>query len=342
MRIAINGFGRIGRLSLRASLEAQQRESQKREAQKNDLEFVAINDLCDRATNAHLLRYDSTHGACPFEIGETQDEILVQGHKIKCLSERDPTRLPWAEMGVDIVFECTGLFTDSAMAKKHIEAGAKKVLISGPSPNADYTIVYGVNHRGLSKDHQVISNASCTTNCLAPVAYVLNQTCGIRNGHMTTIHAYTGDQAVLDIAHKDKRRARAANLSMIPTSTGAAKAIGLVLPELDGKIAGTSVRVPTPNVSMVDLVIQARDKTTIEEVNQAFITASQGQLKNLLCVSDEPLISIDFNHNPASSTIDLAETNVIDGELVRCLSWYDNEWGFANRMSDVAQIMIFD
>ena len=327
LRIAINGFGRIGRLSLRAALEAG----------AQDITFVAINDLGDAATNAHLLRYDSTHGSAPFEVEQNGDDIHVEGHHIKSLSEREPRKLPWKELEVDVVIESTGIFTDREKAAGHLEAGARKVLISGPSGNADATIVCGVNDGSLAKAHDVISNASCTTNCIAPVAMVLKDHCGIKSGHMTTIHAYTGDQSILDVAHKDLRRARSAALSMIPTSTGAAKAIALVMPELDGKIKGTSVRVPVPNVSLVDLVIQAEKSTSIEDVNDAFTQAAEGKLRSILEVNSAPLVSIDFNHCSASAVADLTQTNVIKGDLVRVLAWYDNEWGFAHRMIDVAK-----
>ncbi len=327
LRIAINGFGRIGRLSLRAALEAG----------AQDISFVAINDLGDPATNAHLLRYDSTHGRLPFPIQRNGDQIEVAGHKIKSISQREPSQLPWRELKVDVVIEATGIFTDRNKAAGHLEAGARKVLISGPSGNADATIVCGVNDDTLNQTHDIISNASCTTNCLAPVAMVLNNLCGIKGGHMNTIHAYTGDQSILDIAHKDPRRARAAATSMIPTSTGAAKAISLVMPELAGKIKGTAVRVPTPNVSLIDLVIQAEKNTSIEDVNHALTRAAQGKLKSILEVNQLPLVSVDFNHCSASAIADLTQTNVINDNLVRVLAWYDNEWGFAHRMIDVAQ-----
>lgn len=326
MSIAINGFGRIGRLVLRAALERGEK-----------LNIVAINDLADAKTNAHLLQYDSTHGTLPFEVTQKGGSLQVQGQTIECLSERNPADLPWDKMGVELVLECTGLFTARDKAAGHLAGGAKKVLISGPSGDADKTVVFGVNEGELTAEHQVISNASCTTNCLAPVAKILDGLCGIERGHMTTVHSYTSDQSLLDLSHSDLRRARAANLSMIPTSTGAAKAIAWVLPELAGKIAGTSIRVPTANVSMIDLVIVPKRKTSVKELHQAFIAASQGAMKGILGVNDKPLVSCDFNHNSASSTIDLTQTCVVEDSLVRVMAWYDNEWGFANRMIDVAK-----
>jgi glyceraldehyde 3-phosphate dehydrogenase len=269
----------------------------------------------------------------------TKTGISINGKIIKVISERDPAALPWAKMNVDVAMECTGLFTSHETASKHIEAGAKRVLVSAPASGADLTVVYGVNHKKLRKSHKVVSNASCTTNCLAPVAQVLDKTCGIARGYMTTVHAFTGDQRTVDTLHSDPRRARAASLSMIPTSTGAAKAVGLVLPELAGKLDGTAVRVPTPNVSMIDLVFEAKKKTTVDEINAAISKAANGPLKGVLGICDAPLVSIDFNHNPASSTFDLTQTQIVDGKLVRVLSWYDNEWGFANRMSDTAVAM---
>lgn len=327
MRVAINGFGRIGRMVLRAALEYD----------IDDIEFVAINDLADSATNAHLLQFDSTHAKAPFEVKNDGTEIQVKSQKIKCLSVRAPAELPWGDMAVDLVLECTGLFTKREKAAGHLAAGAKKVLISGPSGDADKTIVFGVNDKTLTPEHIVVSNASCTTNCLAPVALILNQLCGIEYGNMTTVHSYTSDQSLLDLAHADKRRARTAGLSMIPTSTGAAKAIALVMPALAGKIAGTSIRVPTPNVSLIDLVVLVEKPTSIDEVNNAFVAASKTKFKNILAVNSLPLVSTDFNHNSASSIVDLAQTNVIENKMVRILSWYDNEWGFACRMIDVAK-----
>jgi glyceraldehyde 3-phosphate dehydrogenase len=329
IRVAISGFGRIGRNVLRAMVEAK----------RKDLEVVAINDLVSAKDNAHLLRYDSVHGRFPGEVKVEGETIDVGNGPIKVLAERDPKKLPWKSLGIDIVMECTGIFTDKEKAVAHIEAGAKRVLVSAPSKGADLTVVYGVNHDKLKVEHKVVSNASCTTNCLAPVAKVLNDLVGIKSGFMTTIHAYTNDQNVLDQAHKDMRRARAAAVNMIPTSTGAAAAVGLVLPELKGKLDGTAIRVPTPNVSVVDLKFIPGRETSVEEINKAMEAASKQQLKGILGVTNEPLVSIDFNHNPASSTFDLTQTQIVDGRLVRVLSWYDNEWGFSNRMSDTALAM---
>lgn len=329
LKVAINGFGRIGRLVFRAAMESK----------RSDLEFVAINDLGSPADNAHLLKYDSVHGIYPGEVSATDDSIIVDGKAIKVLSERDPAALPWGNLDIDIVMECTGIFSNRDAASKHLDAGAKRVLVSAPCTNADLTVVYGVNSDQLTGDHTVVSNASCTTNCLAPVAYVLNETVGIEQGFMTTIHSFTGDQRTVDTLHKDLARARAASVSMIPTSTGAARAVGLVLPELKGKLDGTSVRVPTPNVSLIDLTFNARKSTSAEEINAAISSAATGKLAGVLAVNDKPLVSCDFNHNPASSTFDLAETHVVGGKFVRVLSWYDNEWGFSNRMSDTAVAM---
>ena len=330
VRVAINGFGRIGRLVLRAA----------HEAGREDLEFVAINDLGDVGMNAHLLRYDSTHGRFAGEV-ETGDDWIDIGHgPIKVCAERDPAKLPWNELGVDVALECTGLFTTRDQAAKHLEAGAKRVLVSAPTAGADLTVVFGVNHQRLGHDHRVVSNASCTTNCLAPVAHVLHQAIGIERGFMTTIHAFTSDQRPLDTLHSDPRRARTATASLIPASTGAARAVGLVLPELDGKIDGTAIRVPTQNVSLVDLTFDAARATTVAEVNDAVAAAAaNGPLKGVLAVNDQPLVSIDFNHRAASSIFDSTQTQVIDERFVRVLAWYDNEWGFANRMSDVAAVM---
>ncbi|MDH3701063.1 MAG: type I glyceraldehyde-3-phosphate dehydrogenase [Alphaproteobacteria bacterium] len=329
VRVAINGFGRIGRLIVRAAYESG----------RKDIEFVGINDLGSVQANAHLVKYDTVHGRLDADIKTGDDWMDLGNGKIKVTAERDPAKLPWKELGVDVALECTGIFTDREKAALHLEAGAKRVLVSAPATGADLTVVYGVNHDQLTKDHTVISNASCTTNCLAPVAYVLNQAIGIDRGFMTTIHAFTGDQSTVDTLHGDLRRARAASVSMIPTSTGAAKAVGLVLPELNGKLDGTSVRVPTPNVSMIDLKFDASRATDAEEVNGAIRQASAGALKGVLETNDEPLVSIDFNHNPASSVFDLTQTQVIDERLVRVLSWYDNEWGFSNRMSDTAVVV---
>ncbi len=330
VRVGINGFGRIGRLVLRAAMEAK----------RKDIEFVAINDLGSAEANAHLFAYDSVHGPFPGKVSATKNAIKIGTRKIQVLAERDPANLPWGKLGVDIVLECTGLFTKREAAAKHLEAGAKKVLISAPSGDADIMVVYGVNDDKLRKKHKVISNASCTTNCLVPVARVLDRTVGIKHGFMTTIHSFTGDQRTVDTLHSDPRRARAASVSMIPTSTGAARAVGLVLPELKGKLDGTSIRVPTPNVSLIDLTFEAKKKTTVEAVNAAMVRAAKGKrLKGVLAVNDQPLVSTDFNHNSASSVFDLTQTQVLDGSFVRILSWYDNEWGFSCRMSDMAVVL---
>jgi glyceraldehyde 3-phosphate dehydrogenase len=326
VRIAISGFGRIGRNILRAIVEAK----------RKDVEIVAINDLFSAKDNAHLLRHDSVHGRFPGEVSVAGDSIDVGNGPIKVLAERDPHKLPWKAMDIDVVMECTGIFTDRDKAAAHLEAGAKRVLVSAPAKGADLTVVFGVNHEKLTRDHKVVSNASCTTNCLAPVAKVLNDLVGIKSGFMTTIHAYTNDQNVLDQAHKDMRRARAAALNMIPTSTGAAAAVGLVLPELKGKLDGTAIRVPTPNVSVVDLKFIPGRETAVDEINKAMQHAAKQELKGILAVSNEPLVSIDFNHDPHSSTFDLTQTQIVDGKLVRVLAWYDNEWGFSNRMADTA------
>ena len=329
IRVAINGFGRIGRLVLRAAMEAD----------RDDIEFVGINDLGPVATNAHLVKYDSVHGTFPGDITSGEDWLDMGRGRIKVTAERDPTKLPWKELGVDIAMECTGIFTSREQAAMHLEAGAKRVLVSAPASGADLTVVYGVNHDQLTAEHTVVSNASCTTNCLAPVAHVLHQAVGIERGFMTTVHAFTGDQSTVDTLHSDLRRARAASQSLIPTSTGAAKAVGLVLPELAGKLDGTAIRVPTPNVSLVDLKFDASRETDVAEINGAIKQAAGGALKGVLETNEEPLVSVDFNHNQASSTFDLTQTQVIDGRLVRVLSWYDNEWGFSNRMSDTAVAM---
>jgi glyceraldehyde 3-phosphate dehydrogenase len=332
VRVAINGFGRIGRLVLRAAYESG----------RKDITFVAINDLGSVDANAHLLQYDSIHGRFPGVVNAGKSSINLGakstiGRSVKVFSERNPADLPWGDLGIDVVLECTGIFTSKESAGAHIEAGAKKVLISAPATNADLTVVQGVNDKKLRKSHTVVSNASCTTNCLSPVAAVLDRTVGIKHGFMTTVHAYTGDQPVQDTLHKDLHRARAAAMSIIPTSTGAARAVGLVLPELAGKLDGTAVRVPTANVSMVDLVIEAKKATSAEAINAAMIKAAEkGPLKGILTVNDAPLVSSDFNHDPASSVFDLTQTQVTDGRMVRVLSWYDNEWGFSNRMSDTA------
>ncbi|MCC7045175.1 MAG: type I glyceraldehyde-3-phosphate dehydrogenase [Alphaproteobacteria bacterium] len=326
IRVAINGFGRIGRLVMRAATEGR----------RNDIQVVGINDLGSVAANAHLLKYDSVHGRFPHEVKVGKDSLDVGQGAIKVTAERDPTKLPWKELGVDVALECTGIFTERSKAAQHLAAGAKRVLVSAPAEGADLTVVYGVNHDKLKKEHAVVSNASCTTNCLAPVAFALHKALGIERGYMTTIHAYTGDQSTVDTLHKDLRRARAAALSMIPTSTGAAKAVGLVLPELKGKLDGTAIRVPTPNVSVIDFKFVPKRDTTVEEVNKALVEASNGQLKGILDITSDPTVSIDYNHCPASSTVDITQTQVIEGKLVRVMSWYDNEWGFSNRMNDTA------
>ena len=330
VNVAINGFGRIGRLVLRALYESN----------RDDLKVVAINDLGSVEANAHLLKWDSNHGPFPGEIIVKEDTIDLGKGPIKVTSERDPAQLPHKALNVDIVLECTGIFTDREKAAMHLKAGAKRVVISAPANGADLTVVYGVNHDKITSEHTVISNASCTTNCLAPVAFVLNNAIGIQSGYMTTIHAFTSDQPTLDTYHGDLHRARSAATSMIPTSTGAAKAVGLVMPELLGKLDGTAIRVPTSNVSLIDFKFIPNRTTTIAEVNEAIISASEkGSLKGVLGINKEPLVSVDFNHNPHSSTFDLSQTQVIDGGLVRVLSWYDNEWGFSNRMSDTAAIV---
>jgi glyceraldehyde 3-phosphate dehydrogenase len=328
VRVAINGFGRIGRLVLRSIVEHG----------RKDIEVVAINDLGPPETNAHLLRYDSVHGRFPAEVKVAGDTIEVAGYApIKVTAIRNPAELPHGDLGVDIAMECTGLFTSRDKASDHLKAGAKRVIVSAPADGVDKTIVYGVNHETLTAEDLVISNASCTTNCLAPVAKVLQELCGIERGYMTTIHSYTGDQPTLDTLHKDLYRARAAAMSMIPTSTGAAKALGLVIPELTGKLDGSSIRVPTPNVSVVDLKFVPGRKVTVQEINEAMeAAANSNQLKGVLATTKDPLVSSDFNHNPASSTVALPQTQMIDGGLGRVLSWYDNEWGFSTRMSDTA------
>ncbi|MCG5240362.1 type I glyceraldehyde-3-phosphate dehydrogenase [Azospirillum doebereinerae] len=330
VRVAINGFGRIGRLVLRAIYESG----------RTDVEVVAINDLADLHANAHLLKYDSVHGRFPGTI-ETRDGVLiVNGHEIKVVQERDPAKLPWKDLNIQIAMECSGIFTKRADAAKHLEAGAEKVLISAPATDEDITVVYGVNHDQLKAEHRIVSNASCTTNCLAPVAFVLNNLVGIEKGFMTTIHSYTGDQRIVDTNHKDLHRARAAALNLIPTSTGAAKAVGKVLPELKGKLDGTSIRVPSPNVSVVDFKFNTKRATTVEEISKAISdAAAEGPLKGILTAYSEDLVSTDFNHDPSSSIFALNETKVIDGNFVRIMTWYDNEWGFSNRMSDTAIAM---
>ena len=324
VKVAINGFGRIGRNVLRGIVESG----------RSDIEVVAINDLGPVETNAHLLQFDSVHGRFPAEVRVVGDAIDVGYGPIKVTAERDPAALPWAD--VDIALECTGIFTARDKAAAHLSNGSKKVLVSAPASGADLTVVYGVNHDKLTAEHEVVSNASCTTNCLAPVAKVLNDAIGIEKGFMTTIHSYTGDQPTLDTMHKDLYRARAAAMSMIPTSTGAAKAVGLVLPELNGKLDGVAIRVPTPNVSVVDLTFNAARETTIDEINSAIIAAAEGPLKGILGYTDKPNVSMDFNHDPHSSVFHLDQTKVMDGTMVRILTWYDNEWGFSNRMADTA------
>lgn len=329
-RIAINGFGRIGRNVVRAIYESG----------RTDIDIVAINDLGPVETNAHLMRWDSVHGKFPKSVEVDGDTIRIEGgDSFKVFAERDPKNLPWGDLGIDIVMECTGIFTAREKAAIHLEAGAKRVLVSAPSAGADKTIVYGVNHNVLTKDDLVVSNASCTTNCLAPVAHVLHNAIGIEKGMMTTIHSYTGDQPTLDTMHKDLYRARAAAMSMIPTSTGAAKAVGLVLPDLNGKLDGMSIRVPTPNVSVVDLKFIAKRSTSVDEINKAIRDAADGALKGVLGYTDEPNVSIDFNHNPHSSVFHMDQTKVMDGTLCSILTWYDNEWGFSNRMGDTAVAM---
>jgi glyceraldehyde 3-phosphate dehydrogenase len=330
VRVAINGFGRIGRLVLRSIVEHARR----------DIEVVAINDLGPVETNAHLLRYDSVHGRFPGHVTCGEDWIDAGLGRMKVTAIRDPAQLPHKDLGVDIAFECTGIFTSKDKASAHLTAGAKRVLVSAPCDAADKTIVYGVNHDAITAEDLVLSNASCTTNCLAPVAKVMHDVIGIERGYMTTIHAYTGDQPTLDTLHKDLYRGRAAALSMIPTSTGAAKAVGLVLPALKGKLDGSSIRVPTPNVSMIDLKFVPSRDTSVEEINAALSAAAEhGPLKGILAVTKDPVVSIDFNHIAASSTVALPQTQVIEGKLARVLSWYDNEWGFATRMSDTALAM---
>ena len=329
IRVAINGFGRIGRLVLRAAYESKRR----------DIQFVAINDLGSVEANARLLKYDSVHGRYPGKVNVTKTGINLGKGNIRVFGERDPTKLPWGKLGIDVVLECTGIFTSRETAGVHLDSGAKRVLISAPASDADITVCYGVNHNKLRKSHRVISNASCTTNCLAPVAYVMHKAFGIQRGYMTTIHSYTGDQRIVDTLHGDPHRARAAAVNMIPTSTGAARAVGLVMPELAGKLDGTAIRVPSPNVSLIDFKFVPRKKTTVEAINKAAVRAAKGRLKGVLAINDEPLVSSDFNHDPHSSVFDVTQTQVIDGSLCRVLAWYDNEWGFSNRMSDVAALV---
>ncbi len=327
VRVAINGFGRIGRLILRGIIDSK----------RTDIQVVAINDLGSVEANAHLLKYDSVHGRFPTSVEAADGAIVVDGTAIKVTQEPDPTKLPWKELNIDVALECTGRFADRDSAAQHLSAGARKVLVSAPASGADLTVVYGVNSDQLTAEHTVVSNASCTTNCLAPVAHVLNQAVGLEKGFMTTIHSFTGDQRTVDTLHSDMRRARAASMSMIPTSTGAARAVGIVLPELAGKLDGTSIRVPTANVSVIDLTFISGRDTSVEEINGAITKAAQeGPLKGILGTNDEPLVSIDFNQCIYSSMFDLTQTTVMEGNLVRILSWYDNEWAFSNRMADTA------
>ena len=331
VKVAINGYGRIGRNIMRAVYES---------GRTDEFSIVAINDLGDANTNAHLTQYDTAHGTFPGTVGVDGGDLLVNGDRVKVFAERDPSKLPWAELGVDVVMECTGFFRSNETAGAHITAGAKKVIISAPGQNVDNTIVYGVNHDSLKASDNIISNASCTTNCLAPLAKVLSESVGIEHGLMTTIHAYTNDQVLTDVYHSDLRRARSATMSQIPTSTGAAAAVGLVLPELNGKLDGFSMRVPTINVSVVDLTFTASRATTVEEVNAAIKAAAEGSMKGVLAYNEAPLVSIDFNHNPHSSIFDASLTKVMEGNLVKVLSWYDNEWGFSNRMLDTTLALV--
>ena len=326
IKVGINGFGRIGRLILRAILENY----------KDKIQVVAINDLGSIETNAHLIKYDSTHGIINEDIQTSNDGFKISNQNIKVFAERDPASIPWGKEGADVVLECTGIFLDKKSAEKHIKAGAKKVIISAPAKEVDFTIVQGVNSKELKKEHNIISNGSCTTNCLAPVAMVLEKNFGINYGYMTTVHSYTGDQKLLDTLHKDLRRARSTEGAMIPTSTGAAKAMSLVLPSLKGKLDGTAIRVPTPNVSLIDLTLVTEKDVTPEIINDAMIKAANGELKGILDVNQKPLVSKDFNHNPHSSIFDVTQTQVVKGKFSRILSWYDNEWGFSNRMCDTS------
>jgi len=329
IKVAINGFGRIGRMVLRALMESG----------RKDIHVVAINDLGSISDNAHMFKFDSVHGRFRGNVITSPDSLDVGSGPMKVFAEPNPEKLPWGSLGIDIVMECSGHFTDRQSAAKHLTAGAKRVLISAPATGADITVVYGVNHTNIKREHVVISNGSCTTNCLAPVADVLNMGVGIEAGYMTTIHSYTGDQRLVDTLHKDLHRARAAAMSMIPTSTGAAKALGLVLPDLQGKLDGCAIRVPSPNVSLIDFTFTAKRPTTPDEINKLMIEAAKGKLKGVLDVESQPLVSVDFNHHPASSIFDTTQTQVVNGNFCRVLSWYDNEWGFANRMSDVAVVI---
>jgi len=331
VKLAINGYGRIGRNVMRAIYES---------GRTDEFQVVAINDLADAATNAHLTQYDTAHGKFPGEVGVENGDLVINGDRIKVFAERDPANLPWAELGVDVVHECTGFFRSKETAGAHIAAGASKVIVSAPGQNVDNTIVFGVNHDSLKPSDEVISNASCTTNCLAPLAKVLHEGIGIESGLMTTIHAYTNDQVLTDVFHKDLRRARSATMSQIPTKTGAAAAVGLVLPELNGKLDGFSMRVPTINVSVVDLCFVAKRATTVDEVNRLVREAAEGSMAGVLAYNDAPLVSVDFNHNPHSSIFDAGLTRVMGGNLVKVLSWYDNEWGFSNRMLDTTLALV--
>ena len=329
VKIGINGFGRIGRLILRALLESY----------KDKIQVVAINDLGSIETNAHLIKYDSTHGTLNHDVKTSKDGFEISNQKIKVFAEKDPEKIPWGKVGADIVLECTGRFLDKTSAQNHIKGGGKKVIISAPAKEVDFTIVQGVNSKELKKEHNIISNGSCTTNCLAPVAMVLENNFGIEYGYMTTIHSYTGDQKLLDTLHKDLRRARATEGAMIPTSTGAAKALSLVLPSLKGKLDGTAIRVPTPNVSLIDFTVVTKKEVSAETINDAMLKASQGNLKGILGINKKPLVSKDFNHDPHSSIFDVTQTQVIKGKFSRVLSWYDNEWGFSNRMCDIVEYL---
>jgi len=329
IRLAINGFGRIGRNVFRALIENPREE----------LEIVAVNTIPSLADSAYLLEFDSVHGRLPTPVSTNGDIMEVGSHKVKFLSERNPENLDWSALNIDVVLECTGIFTDAEKASVHLAGGAKKVLVSAPSKGADLTVVYGVNHTLISSEHKIISNASCTTNCLAPIAHILNNTCGIKQGFMTTIHSYTGDQRILDTEHNDLYRSRAAALNMIPTTTGAAKAVGLVLPELNGKLDGVAIRVPTPNVSAVDFVFEPVKQTSVDEINQYIKNAASSELKGVLDFTDRELVSTDFNHHPASSIAHLDQTRVMPDGMTRIFSWYDNEWGFSNRMLDTASCM---
>jgi len=331
IKVAINGYGRIGRNIMRALYES---------ARTDEIQIVAINDLGSAETNAHLTRFDTAHGKFPFEVKVENGDLIINGDRIKVFAERDPAKLPWAELGVDVVHECTGLFASKAKAGGHITAGAKKVIISSPGQDVDNTVVFGVNHKSLKSSDQVISNASCTTNCLAPLAKVLHEAVGIEHGLMTTIHAYTNDQVLTDVYHSDLRRARSATMSQIPTKTGAAAAVGLVLPELNGRLDGFSMRVPTINVSVVDFTFTAGRSTTVDEINQVMRSAAEGSLKGVLAYNTQPLVSIDFNHDPHSCIFDATLTRVMEGRMVKVLAWYDNEWGFSNRMLDTTTALM--